>query len=135
MTSPVVEPPRILPLSFGSDVLNEGAFGQLSCVVTEGDQPLSLSWSFHGAELSSDLDIVTTPIGRRGSMLIIARVGHEHSGSYSCQATNSAGSDSQTAHLYVNGNSLYSTGRHRRALEGFYFSINFEKWFLLLPLF
>ena len=104
MTLPVVEPPRILPLSFGAEVLNEGAFGQLSCVVTEGDQPLTISWSFHGAELSSDLGIVTTPIGQRGSMLLIARVGHRHSGSYTCQATNTAGSVTQTAHLYVNGN-------------------------------
>ena len=108
----VVEPPKILPLSFGSDVLNEGAFGQLSCVVTEGDEPLSVSWSFHGAELSSDLGIVTTPIGSRGSMLLISRVGHRHSGSYTCQASNSAGSSSETVNLYVNGNSMLRlTGR------------------------
>lgn len=101
-----------MPLSFGSDVLNEGAFGQLSCVVTEGDEPLSVSWSFHGAELSSDLGIVTTPIGSRGSMLLISRVGHRHSGSYTCQASNSAGSSSETVNLYVNGNSMLRlTGR------------------------
>ena len=103
-------------MSFGSDVLNEGAFGQLSCVVTEGDQPLSISWTFHGAELGSDLDIVTTPIGRRGSMLLISRVGHKHSGSYTCQATNTAGTHTQTAHLYVNGNTFLPP--RRKAQKG-----------------
>ena len=100
-------------MSFGTDVLNEGAFGQLSCVVTEGDLPLSISWTFHGAELSSDLGILTTPIGGRGSMLVISHVGHRHSGSYTCLATNIAGTDTQTAQLYVNGNTPSGgTARH-----------------------
>ena len=58
----------------------------MSCVVTEGDEPLTVSWTFHGAELSSDLEMVTTPIGSRGSMLMISRVGHRHTGSYTCLA-------------------------------------------------
>ena len=99
----ILDPPKILPMTFGADVLNEGAFAQLSCIVTEGDEPLSISWSFHGASISSDLGIITTPIGSRGSMLLISKVGHKHSGSYTCKASNNAGSGSKTAKLNVNG--------------------------------
>ena len=35
----------MLPLSFGNTITNEGSFAQLSCVVTEGDEPLTLSRS------------------------------------------------------------------------------------------
>ena len=90
-------------MTFGADVLNEGAFAQLSCIVTEGDEPLSISWSFHGASISSDLGIITTSIGGRGSMLLISKVGHKHSGNYTCKASNNAGSGTQTARLNVNG--------------------------------
>ena len=109
----ILDPPKILPLNFGAEVFNEGAFAQLSCIVTEGDEPLSISWSFHGASISSDLGIVTTPIGSRGSMLLISRVGHRHSGSYTCKASNNAGTESQTAVLNVNGKTL----GQRKALE------------------
>ena len=36
-------PPDMLPISFGRDVLNEGAFAQASCIVTEGDEPLAVT--------------------------------------------------------------------------------------------
>ena len=93
----------MLPLSFGAEVMNEGAFAQVSCIVTEGDEPLVISWSFHGSNITSDLGIVTTPIGSRGSMLIISSVGHRHRGNYTCKASNIAGTRSQAATLKVNG--------------------------------
>ena len=62
-----------------------------------GDEPLTISWTFHGQGISSDLGIMTTPIGSRGSMLIISSVGHKHSGSYTYTAKNEAGSKSETA--------------------------------------
>ena len=52
-------PPVILPLSFGQSVLNEGGFAQVSCIVTEGDEPLTIVWTFHGHTLSAALGIVT----------------------------------------------------------------------------
>ena len=68
-----------------------------------GDEPLSISWSFHGQGISSDLGILISPIGSRGSMLIISSVGHRHSGEFTCTARNEAGSKSETAMLKVNG--------------------------------
>ena len=96
--------------------MDEGSFVQLSCIVITGDEPLTISWTFHGQDISSDLGIMTTAIGTRGSMLIISSVGHRHSGEYTCTAKNEAGSKSETALLKVNGKNceLYKvTGRQK----------------------
>ena len=93
----------VMPLTFGMDILNEGAFAQASCVVSQGDEPLQVSWSFHGGHITSDLGIITTPIGSRGSMLLITSVKHVHRGNYTCTAKNNAGTQSQTVELKVNG--------------------------------
>ncbi len=92
-----------MPFSFGTSVMNEGAFAQLSCVVTEGDEPLAISWSFHGNNLTSDLGIQTGDLGSRASVLMIGSVGHGHMGSYTCTAANKAGKATHTADLRVNG--------------------------------
>ena len=47
--------------------------------------------------------IVTTPLGTRGSSLMIPSVGHRHRGNYTCNAKNGAGKFSQTVQLKVNG--------------------------------
>ena len=96
------EPPKIAPFDF-SGVMNEGSFGQLSCVVTEGDEPLALSWSFHGHNLTSGRGITITNIASRISMLVIASVDHKHMGTYTCKASNQAGYTSHSATLRVNG--------------------------------
>ena len=72
------EPPELSPLSFGGDILNEGDFAQASCIVRKGDQPLAISWSFHGSNITSELGIVITPLGVRGSSLMIPSVGFSH---------------------------------------------------------
>ena len=93
----------MLPLTFGADVMDEGGFAQVSCIVTKGDEPLTISWSFHGTNITSDLGIVTAPIGSRGSMLIISSIGHRHRGNYTCTAKNEAATMSETVELKVNG--------------------------------
>ena len=75
----------------------------MSCIVTKGDEPLKISWAFHGHELSEGLGIITSPLGTRGSSLMIPSVGHEHRGNYTCQAVNSAGKREKTVELKVNG--------------------------------
>ena len=108
------DPPDLLPLSFGRNIMNEGAFAQVSCIVTQGDQPLTISWSFHGSNITSDLGIITTPIGQQGSMLMISSVGHKHRGTYTCKASNAAGVRTQTVELKVNGENWVS---NRKSLE------------------
>ena len=84
--------------------MNEGEFSQLSCVVSKGDEPLKLSWSFHGHNLTSGQGITITDIGSRISMLVINTIGHKHMGKYTCNAQNTAGSATHSASLKVNGN-------------------------------
>ena len=96
-------PPAVLPLSFGKNIMNEGSFAQLSCIVPEGDEPIDISWSLYGIDISSSIGITTTKIGTRGNVLMIPSVCHVHSGMYECKADNAAGSASQSVNLQVNG--------------------------------
>ena len=99
-----LEPPEVIPMSFGKEVMNEFDFAQVSCIAAKGDLPLSFTWSFHGSGLTKDLDIITTPIGSRGSMLVISSVNFKHKGNYTCTAKNEAGSRKQSVELKVYGN-------------------------------
>ena len=104
-----------MPLTFGRDVLDEGEFAQLICIVSKGDEPLTITWSMKGDEVSSEPGLSTTSLGTRTSMLTIASVGYRHSGLYTCKATNKAGSATQTAELKVNGKQ--SRGRQAHMKE------------------
>ena len=99
----ILEPPTLIPLTFGSDVVNEGEFAQLICIVRKGDEPLTLSWALKGDVISSEPGLTTASLGTRTSMLTINSVGYRHSGTYTCTAKNKAGVTSQTARLKVNG--------------------------------
>ena len=98
-----LEPPQIVPFSFGVDVVNEGNLAQLFCV-TNGDEPISINWNLKGDVISSDPNLSTTMLGTRTSMLTISSVGYQHIGTYTCRATNPAGSVTYSAQLKVNGN-------------------------------
>ena len=98
------EKPEIIPFSFGKDVVNQEDFVQLTCVITRGDRPLSITWSLKGDLVSSDDTLTTTMIGQQTSLLMISSVDYHHSGVYTCQAKNSAGVSSYSAELKVNGN-------------------------------
>ena len=56
--------------------MNEGQFAQVVCIVTEGDEPLKLSWSLQGETVSSEAGLSTTSLGTRTSMLTIQSVGY-----------------------------------------------------------
>ena len=114
----ILEPPELLPLSFGADIMNEKDFAQVSCIVRKGDEPLTVSWSFHGGSITSNIGIITSPIGSRGSMLLISSVGHKHRGNYTCTAKNSAGVKFETVELKVNGNNFFSNNK----VTGIFFS-------------
>ena len=103
--------PQLVPLTFGRDVVDQGDFAQVSCIAMKGDEPMTISWTFHG-QSGADPSIITTPIGNRGSMLVISSVGKDHNGNYTCTAKNKAGTASDMAVLKVNGKLMSNTGRH-----------------------
>ena len=84
-------------------MVDDGDFAQLNCIAMKGDEPLTISWTFHGQSISGNLGIVITPLGTRASLLSISSVGNVHNGNYTCNAKNSAGVKSETAVLKVNG--------------------------------
>lgn len=98
------EPPQILPFSFGKDVINQGQLGQLVCTILQGDEPISIKWSVQGEDLGPGPDLTTSQLGSRTSILMISSVSYRHSGTYTCLASNPAGSVSYSAELSVNGN-------------------------------
>ncbi len=109
-----------MPLTFGADVLNEGQFAQVVCIVTQGDEPLSITWSLQGETVSSGPGLSTTTMGARTSMLTVQSVGYRHSGTYTCTAKNKAGSRSQSVDLKVNGELRLAEGADR-AVTGRHF--------------
>ena len=76
---------------------------QLTCFVRRGDEPLRISWFLKGAVVSSDPSVTTTMIGTRTSLLMISSVSYRHIGTYTCKASNDAGSQDISATLKVNG--------------------------------
>ena len=103
------ELPEIIPFSFGKKSVNQGDFAQLTCVVTRGDMPMSITWSLKGDIISSDPTLTTTLIGQQTSLLMISSVDYHHSGTYACRAENAAGISTHSAELTVNGTLI---GRH-----------------------
>ena len=104
------EKPELMPLTFGKDILDEGQFAQLVCIITRGDEPLVISWFLKGDKVTSGPTLTTTSLGTRTAMLTISSVGYRHSGTYTCQARNAAGSATASAKLKVNGNLLQREG-------------------------
>ena len=92
-----------MPISFGKDIFDEGMLAQLLCTVAAGDEPLVITWSFHGNNISSDSGIMTSNFGSKTSILMIQSVSHGHRGMYTCLVKNKAGSASSTSELKVNG--------------------------------
>ena len=95
-------------------MIDSGEFAQLTCVVSKGDMPITITWSLKGQELNSGPSITTTMVGTRTSMLIISSVDYTHIGEYTCRATHDGGSVTHSAALNVNGN---CPGLKGRALE------------------
>ncbi|CAG0885273.1 unnamed protein product [Cyprideis torosa] len=97
--------PEIMPFTFGNgvDPFEEGSLAQVSCLVIKGDEPLTISWHFHGKNVTSQESIATLKVGGRTSILTIERTLAAHSGTYTCVAKNLIGETSASAELRVNG--------------------------------
>lgn len=86
--------------------MSAGNMGQLQCIVTEGDTPLQITWTFHGTtdtSTNSQSGVSTMKLGQKSSVLMIESVTSEHTGNYTCTARNAAGVANYTAELIVTG--------------------------------
>lgn len=95
-------PPRLAPFSFAAGT-RAGMRAQVTCLVQEGDQPLTHAWRKDGQPLDPSLDIRHTQLDPFTSILVIDRVTAAHSGNYTCAVTNAARTTSTTARLTVSG--------------------------------
>ncbi|XP_047359001.1 Down syndrome cell adhesion molecule-like protein Dscam2 isoform X1 [Vespa velutina] len=95
--------PQIAPISFGEEPVNAGDLISIQCVVTKGDSPLEVTWTFDGRPINHDrMDVIVSDSGKRVKQLIIESVAARHAGEYTCVASNAAGSTSHSAKLDVN---------------------------------
>ncbi|KAF2905043.1 hypothetical protein ILUMI_01126, partial [Ignelater luminosus] len=94
--------PQIMPFDFGEETMNAGDTVSAQCTITKGDLPMKINWYLNGKPVNVQEGIFTSYVGKRVSTLAIDSVRAEHSGEYTCSATNSAGSTNFTAYLNVN---------------------------------
>lgn len=94
--------PRIVPFSFEEPIF-AGQAAQVTCLVSEGDLPIDISWTFHGIVDMSALGVSINRIGSKTSMLLIETSMGDHQGNYTCVAKNKAGVTHYTTTLHVHG--------------------------------
>ena len=97
----------LTPITFGEPAF-EGDLAQVTCVLRKGDQPVTFSWMFDSVELTQADSINVLDVGGRTSILTLDPVRAHHQGTYSCRATNVAGTAAVKAKLSVNGTMILS---------------------------
>ncbi|XP_048522441.1 Down syndrome cell adhesion molecule-like protein Dscam2 [Dendroctonus ponderosae] len=93
--------PDVVPFSFGKSPIHTGRTTQVTCLVSEGDTPLKISWKFNQNPIDIRSSISTMKIGVRASLLLIDAVSEENAGNYTCQVSNAAGLVEYSASLDV----------------------------------
>ena len=118
--------PKIVPFHFDAPIF-AGEATQVTCLVSQGDQPLEITWNFQGELLTSELGVSTTKIGRKGSTLFIDASHSGHRGNYTCIARNHAGIANFTSTLEIHGTYLLS---YFQFFPGSYLSVLIPQYFL-----
>lgn len=95
--------PHIIPFDFGESPIFAGQAAQVTCLVSEGDTPLDISWSFHSVSDMAKLGISTVKAGTKASMLLIESAGPQHRGDYTCIAKNKAAAVNYSTTLEIHG--------------------------------
>lgn len=94
--------PVITPFSFGTTTLNAGSFATLQCIVSVGDLPLNIEWSYPGMN-EPVVGTTVQQIGDRIKILTIPELSYRHVGNYTCRAKNAAGQAEVTTPLLISG--------------------------------
>ena len=101
------EPPEIVPFAMEAP-LSVGQDATLLCSVYKGDTPLTLTWSVNGEPVAGRPGVQVLPAGVRSTLLTVPSVSAEHSGIYTCTASNAAGTVSHSTRLDVRGQLVLS---------------------------
>lgn len=96
--------PKIIPFGFGASPIFAGQPIQVTCLVMEGDSPLSITWSFNTKEIPESGDVTTIRARDNLSMMLIDAAKAHHTGTYTCSVKNPAGMSNYSADLQINGN-------------------------------
>ncbi|XP_026669175.1 Down syndrome cell adhesion molecule-like protein Dscam2 isoform X7 [Ceratina calcarata] len=96
----VIVPPKISPFTEDRDV-NVGERITLTCSVTRGDLPLTISWLKNGRSMGPSERVTVTNMDQYNSILMIESLSPDHNGNYSCVARNLAAEVSRTQRLVV----------------------------------
>lgn len=97
-----------MPFSY-DEIVNVGDSLDLFCSIAKGDKPINIKWSFRGFDDTRGIQTNTKRISEKTSMLSISSASASHSGTFTCTATNIAGSVSYATNITVNG--TYTTHR------------------------
>ncbi|XP_066154117.1 cell adhesion molecule Dscam1 isoform X2 [Euwallacea fornicatus] len=100
----VIVPPKILPINPMTDLLREGMRAAITCQIMEGDLPITFGWERDGKPIINNAALGTAirRIDEFSSSLIIDQVSSQHSGNYTCVASNVAGREKYIVPLTVN---------------------------------
>ncbi|XP_059476003.1 cell adhesion molecule Dscam2 isoform X1 [Neocloeon triangulifer] len=96
----VIVPPSIEPFSF-QEGLSEGMRTRTICGVSSGDPPISVTWLKDGAPIANDNLVNVSTLDSFSSLLNIKQLVAQHSGDYTCVASNLAAVVRFTATLSV----------------------------------
>ena len=102
-------PPRIVPFKFEEPIF-AGQSAQVTCLVSEGDLPLNITWTYEGSSSRSisEMNISISSFGQKTSMLYIEFLDESHRGNYTCIAqslSNLRLYSHYSAELNIRGNS------------------------------
>lgn len=98
-------PPKVSPF-YAEETLHVGDRASLTCSVTKGDLPLTISWHKDGRVVEPAQMVSVTQVDQYTSILLIESLTPDHNGNYSCVVRNLAAEVSHTQHLVVNGNQV-----------------------------
>lgn len=97
----LISSPSITPFSFPHN-LREGMRAGVTCLITDGDLPITIQWLKDGKPIASYLDVTTNTLNEFTSTLTINSIKPRNNGNYTCIAQNAAAVKNYTAPLLVN---------------------------------
>ena len=104
-------PPRLAPVMISKGT-RAGMRAQITCLVQEGDLPITIFWLKDGQRLNTNSVLHISQLNDFSSVLVIERATADHSGNYTCAASNSARTSFSSASLNVTGGLFWLSHLH-----------------------